>query len=382
MKTILFLTGTRADFGKLKPLIRTIHDHEKFDYRIFCTGMHMLEKYGNTLVEIKNEGFDNLFPCFNQMEGESMEIILANTITTLARFLNEYHVDMIVIHGDRIESLAGAITGSLRNILVAHVEGGELSGTIDDLMRHATTKLSHIHFVANETARTRLIQLGEQQEAIYNIGSPDIDVMFSDTLPSIDEVKDHYEISFENYAVVILHPVTTEKDQQKKHAHTFVNALIESGKNYVVIFPNNDLGSEDIFEAYENAKILEGHPRFRVFPSLRFEYFLKLLGQAEFIIGNSSAGIHEAPAYGLPTINIGTRQDKRFSNESIHDIAFDHETILSTIIEVCKVGRYTASEHYGTGKSAETFIKILDDSNIWQIPKQKRFEDLKILHQI
>lgn len=152
MKKILFISGTRADFGKLKPLIRAVSDHPDFEYGIFGTGMHMLSKYGNTIREIKRAGFDQVFMFINQIEGDSMELILANTITGLTKFLHENHVDLIVIHGDRVEAMAGAIVGALRNILVAHVEGGEVSGTIDDLMRHATSKLSHIHFVANATA--------------------------------------------------------------------------------------------------------------------------------------------------------------------------------------------------------------------------------------
>ena len=375
MKKILFISGTRADFGKLKPLIQAVNNHPDFEYEIFGTGMHMLSKYGNTISEIKRAGFDQVFMFINQIEGDSMELILANTITGLTKFLHENHVDLIVIHGDRVEAMAGAIVGALRNILVAHVEGGEVSGTIDDLMRHATSKLSHIHFVANATAEKRLKQLGENESSIFHIGSPDVDIMLSNKLPSLDEAKKRYNVSFESFAIAMLHPVTTEIDQQFKHASVFAETLLESKRNYIVIYPNNDLGSHEIFSAY---KMLNDNPRIRIFPSLRFEHFLTFLKHADFIIGNSSAGIHEAPIYGVPTINLGTRQLNRFHYESIFNAEFDNRIISETINRVLKTRRFTPCDHYGDGTSAQKFISVLDSEEMWQISQQKKFKDLQL----
>ena len=376
-KTLLFVTGTRADFGKLKPLIKAVDQNSNFECQIFVTGMHMLKKYGNTLLEIKKEGFENVFPCFNQMEGDSMEIVLANTITALTKYLNEYDVDMIVTHGDRIEALASATTGALRNILVAHVEGGEISGTIDDLMRHATSKLSHIHFVASSTAKTRLIQLGESEESIFQIGSPDIDIMLSEKLPSIEEVKKHYEIVFQDYAIAMLHPVTTENDKQYGNAKIFVEALLKTDQKYILIYPNNDLGTEEIFRAYNEGELKERKDKIQMFPSLRFEYFLSLLKNAQYIIGNSSTGIHEAPVYGVPTINIGSRQDNRFEYQSIINTPFDVSKILDAVSYGMEVKRFPKTNHYGEGDSAERFIKTISSPELWKLSKQKKFKDLK-----
>ncbi len=188
--------------------------------------------------------------------------------------LKNVQPDLIVIHGDRVEALAGAIVGSLNNILVAHVEGGELSGTIDELLRHATSKMSHIHFVANNKAKMLLEQMGELPESIYSIGSPDVDIMFSNTLPDLETVKTYYNIPFETYSVAMFHPVTTEHIQMENYAKEFVKALIKSDKNYVVIYPNNDMGSQTILDAYQ---VFNEHSNFRVFPSVRFEYFLNLV---------------------------------------------------------------------------------------------------------
>jgi UDP-N-acetylglucosamine 2-epimerase (hydrolysing) len=375
LKKILFISGTRADFGKLKPLMQAVSDHPDFEYQVFGTGMHMLSKYGNTINEIRRAGFDRVFMFINQIEGDSMELILANTITGLTKFLHENHVDLIVIHGDRVEALAGAIVGALRNILVAHVEGGEVSGTIDDLMRHATSKLSHIHFVANTTAEKRLQQLGESESSIFHIGSPDVDIMLSDKLPSLDDAKKRYNVSFNSFSIAMLHPVTTEVDLQFKHASVFAEAMLESNQNYIVIYPNNDLGSHEIFSAY---KLLNDNPRVRIFPSLRFEHFLTFLKHADFIIGNSSAGIHEAPIYGVPTINLGTRQLNRFQYESIFNAEFDKRAILENINRVLKTKRFTPCDHYGDGTSAQKFMSVLTSEAMWQISQQKKFRDLQL----
>ena len=211
-KSILFITGTRADFGKLKPLIARVEAAEAFDYRIFATGMHMLSRYGATLSEIARSGFQNIYPYLNQdpFGSSGMDLALANTIQGLGHYVREYSADLIIVHGDRIEALAGATVGALQNILVAHIEGGEVSGTVDELLRHAISKLSHLHFVANQEARTRLMQMGEQPDTVFVIGSPDIDVMLSDSLPSLDEVKSHYDIPFDDYCIFMYHPVTSE----------------------------------------------------------------------------------------------------------------------------------------------------------------------------
>ena len=300
-KKILFITGTRADFGKLKPLINAVKNSQEYEYQIFGTGMHLLSKYGGTIKEVGRSGFENLFTYMNQVEGEDMEVILANTVIGLSRYLHENKVDLIVVHGDRVEALAGATVGALRNILVSHVEGGEISGTVDELMRHAISKLSHIHFVASSVAEKRLQQLGEDPSTIFTIGSPDVDVLFSNDLPSLKEANHRYGLNFDSFAIAMLHPVTTERDNQFLHAEVFADSLLECQENFIVIYPNNDNGSEQIFAAFN--KKLTNENNIRIFPSLRFEYFLTFLKNAKFIIGNSSAGIHEAPIIPVPTID-------------------------------------------------------------------------------
>ncbi|MFY0714770.1 UDP-N-acetylglucosamine 2-epimerase (hydrolyzing) [Seonamhaeicola sp. NFXS20] len=372
-KKIVFLTGTRADFGKMKPLIQITEGHSDFEAYIFVTGMHLLETYGYTLIEVERCGFKNIKTYRNDTNEASMDLTLAKTITGFSEFVKAIHPDLIVIHGDRVEALAGAIVGSLNNILVAHVEGGELSGTIDELLRHATSKMSHIHFVSNEKAKALLEQMGELPESIYIIGSPDVDIMFSNTLPDLETVKLYYNISFQTYAVAMFHPVTTEHQQMEQYAHNFVQALIQSHKNYVVIFPNNDMGSQTILDAYQ---LLLKHPNFRVFPSIRFEYFLTLLKQAEFIIGNSSAGVREAPYYGIPTINIGSRQNNRVFSNTIINSDYRITNILESIKQIENKVFSIESPNFGVGNSAKDFLNVLKLESLWKTNHQKQFRAL------
>lgn len=373
MKKILFLTGTRADFGKIKSLIQVLENHPDFTPYIFVTGMHLQKEYGYTLIEVERCGFSNVHTYENHTHETTMDLTLAKTIQGLSAYVKECNPDMIVIHGDRVEALAGAIVGSLNNILVGHIEGGEISGTIDELIRHSTSKMSHVHFVSNQQAKKRLIQMGELDNSIFTIGSPDVDIMFSDTLPDLETAKKYYQIGYEVYALAMFHPVTTEAKYMKQYAEDFVAALMNDHHNFVVIFPNNDLGSQSILKAYEKIK---DNPRFRIFPSLRFEYFLTLLKNAQFIIGNSSAGVREAPYYGLPIINIGTRQQNRALHADIINVGYEKENIMAALNSIDNHKVQSTSDDFGTGNSAELFLKSLEKNDIWQLNHQKQFRDI------
>ncbi|AFL69175.1 UDP-N-acetylglucosamine 2-epimerase [Sulfurospirillum barnesii] len=375
-KKIVFLTGTRADFGKLKSLIKITQKSHNYEVHLFVTGMHMNSKYGATVQEIVKSGFENIYSFINHDTVEHMDRTLAKTIDGFSHYIAEIKPDLIVVHGDRVEALAGAIVGSLNNILVTHIEGGEISGTIDELIRHAVSKMSHVHLVANEEAKKRLLQLGEIEESIQVIGSPDLDLMNPAHLPPEVEALEYYGIKFNKYAIAMFHPVTTEYEYISLYAKNFVDALIESQLNYIVIYPNNDLGSNEILAEYTRLKLNE---KFRIYPSLRFEYFLTLLQNAEFIIGNSSAGIREAPYYNVPTIDIGTRQLNRAHLKTIIHCNYDKNEICKSIEKV--TNSFTQSNdvvqnYFGDGKSDKMFLELLDSDNLWKINHQKQFREL------
>lgn len=373
---IAFLTGTRADFGKIKALILKTHEH-KVRVSVIATGMHMQERFGNTVLEISRSipAEIEIYSFQNQSDGDTMDRVVANTISKVSDFLDSHSVDALVVHGDRPETLAGAISGALRNTPVIHIEGGELSGTIDGVIRHAVTKLSHIHLVSNDEARNRLIQLGEQTKTIHVIGSPDIDVMSSPDLPNIATVRERYNINFHPYSIAIFHPVTTDPEASRKAAKEFVDAIIESGRNFVVIHPNNDTGYEHILEQYLR---LRAEPsRFRCFESLRFEYFLTLLKNADVIVGNSSAGIREAPHYGVPAVDVGDRQRGRHDDPGIISVRAKKSAIIDAIRATETMSATPSPQAFGDGKSALRFAELLDSDALFATPTDKVFVDLK-----
>ena len=237
MKKIVFLTGTRADYGKLKSYIKILEVSKNFEVSIFVTGMHLNQKFGFTINEITRNTNCEIFPFINHSLQDEMDQSLGKTIIGFSDYIKQIKPDMIIIHGDRIEALAGAIVGSLNNILVGHIEGGEISGTIDELLRHSISKLSHIHFVSNEGAKNRLIQMGEISKNIFVTGSPDLDIMLSDDLPNLSKVKERYNIMYDSYGILIYHPVTTELNQIANNAKILVDSLIESNQNMIVIYP-------------------------------------------------------------------------------------------------------------------------------------------------
>lgn len=374
MRKVLFVTGTRADFGKLKPLIRVVNQIDGFSSEIFVTGMHLLQRFGSTWEEVVWSNLAPVHPFVNQASGDRMETTLAKTVGGLSSYVHESEPDLIVVHGDRVEALAGAIVGTLSNIRVAHIEGGEVSGTVDEALRHAVSKLSHWHFVSNDDSRRRLQQLGEDRDDIFVIGSPDIDVMDSPDLPPLQEALDHYNLKWKEFGILIFHPVTTELESIEQDTQEIMEALLASGDNIIVIESNNDVGSETIRKVYERFK---SHERLRFFPSMRFEFFLSVLRNAKYIVGNSSAGIREAPHFGVPAVNLGSRQNNRVRARLVINAEIARDAILAGLDNAANVDR-TPEHNFGTGGSAEGFRDVLIEESRWKKSLQKQFVDIPI----
>jgi UDP-N-acetylglucosamine 2-epimerase (hydrolysing) len=374
MKKIIFVTGTRADYGKIKSILKYAQKLKSYKVFVFVTGMHNIKLFGNTRDEISKDKIKNVYS-FNNQVSKYMEIILSKTIEGFSNFIRKVKPDLIVVHGDRIETLACAIAGNLNLIKVAHIEGGELTGTIDEIIRHSVSKLSPIHFVTNLRAKKRLIQMGEGSKKIFVIGSPDIDILLKKQLPTIEQVKSRYEIQFSEYAICIFHPVVTNQRDIFKNTKVLINSIIKSKRNYVIIYPNNDLGYEIILKQILKLKNIKN---IRILPSMRFEYYLTLLKNAYFIIGNSSSGIVEAPYYGVPCLNLGDRQLRRADLKSIINIEFNEKKISKKIdIYFKKKKRFSRKFYFGKGNSDKKFIEALKKKNFWNISNQKIFIEYK-----
>jgi UDP-N-acetylglucosamine 2-epimerase (hydrolysing) len=371
-RRIIGVTGTRADFGKMRDVYRSLQDHPDVDFSLVVTGMHLLRRYGYTLVEIERAGLRTLHHVPNQVEDEPMALVLANSIGSITRLLLAEAADMVVVHGDRVEALAGALAGSLTNTRVAHVEGGELSGTIDDSIRHSLTKHAHVHFVANDQARTRVLQLGEAEERVLVVGSPEADALAAAFRADLGPVQEHYGTPDPPYGVLVMHPVTTEPEHNRAHAEAVVDGVLASGGSWVVIDPNNDEGTHDVRGALER---LDGRPGVVRLPSMRFAAYLTLMRHADVVVGNSSSGVREAPVLGTRSVDVGSRQSNRTSAASVTGVPPEAGAVAAAIAASRRAGRAEPERLFGHAGAAERIAAALVSPQVWALPLQKRFVD-------
>ncbi len=367
---LLFLTGTRADFGKLEPLAAAARD-AGHQVTFFVTGMHMMDRYGLTKLEVQRMPGVRVHEFLNQRPGDGQDIVLAKTVVGFSDYITEHHPDLIVIHGDRVEALAGALVAATNYISSAHIEGGEVSGTIDEVFRHCNTKLATHHFVSSDIARRRVMALGEPEEAIHVIGSPELDFHAGLSGVTLDDVRARYAIPFSEYGIAVFHPVTSEQSTMGVQAQALFGALAASGRNFVVIAPNNDPGSEAIF------KVLDALPedRFRLIPSMRFAHFSELMKHAACMVGNSSAGVREAPFLGIPSLDVGSRQTNRAVSRSVFCTQAGEAVAVADFLNGQWGKRYTPDTGFGEGRAADRFVQTLARPAFWAHGLQKTFRD-------
>ena len=367
-RKILFVTGTRADYGKLEPLAIAARE-AGFRVGFFITGMHMMSRYGETKLEVKRFAGAEFFEFVNQRAGDALDFILAKTVMGFSDFVHEHRPDLVIVHGDRVEALAAAIVCAMRYIRCAHVEGGEVSGTIDESIRHCNTKLCSAHFVSSEAARARVLALGESADSVFNIGSPELDAHARPSGVSLAEVRRRYDIGFDEFGIVVFHPVTSEADSMGAQAGALFGTLRDSGRCFVVIAPNNDPGTEAIFSVIEQLP----RERFRLIPSMRFSYFSELMRHAAVMVGNSSAGVREAPFLGLPSLDVGTRQNRRASAPSIWNAAAFDSAAVTAFLRGQWGRRHPRDTTFGQGDAAQRFVRVLRWEGFWERGLQKVF---------
>ena len=369
-QSILFVTGTRADFGKLEPLALAAAK-AGFEVSFFVTGMHMLARYGLTKLEVQRVPDVRAHEFLNQRPGDPQDMILAKTVMGFSDFVREHAPDLVVIHGDRVEALACALVCATNYIRCAHIEGGEVSGTIDEIYRHCNSKLASHHFVSSDDAARRVQSLGEAESHIHAIGSPELDFHANPTGVNIDEVKARYDIPFDEYGICVFHPVTSEADTIGTQAKALFDTLIGSGRHFVLIAPNNDPGSTAIFNQIDQLPA----DRFRVLPSMRFAHFSELMKNAAIMVGNSSAGVREAPFIGLASLDIGTRQTNRAKAPSVFFADAQEADKISDFLTTQWGKPYPRHSAFGGGSAAERFVDVLRSDAFWDASLQKTFHD-------
>lgn len=369
MKKVVFVSGTRADFGKLEPLAAATIE-QGHEVIFFVTGMHMLKRYGLTKTEVHLK-FSNVVEFLNQRYGDPMDAVISKTMIGFSDYLAEAKPDMVVIHGDRVEAFAVAIVCATNYVPCVHIEGGEVSGTIDEVFRHCNTKLSSTHLVSSEGAKRRVMRLGEPSESIHVIGSPELDIHSQPSGVTLAEVRERYDILFEDYGICIFHPVTSEFDSIGEQARALFSSLERSERQFVVIAPNNDLGSESIFEAIDTLP----SKKFRVLPSMRFRHFSELMKNASAFVGNSSAGVREAPFLWIPSLDVGTRQRNRAISKGVVSCMADDDAKIQHFLFNIWGTSLRGHRGFGNGSAVKHFVDLLKQDAFWTAPLQKTFVD-------
>ena len=370
-RTLLFLTGTRADFGKLEPLAIAARD-AGFGVKFFVTGMHMLDQYGLTKNEVHRTPGITVQEFLNQRPGDGQDVILAKTVIGFSDYVATSRPDLVIVHGDRVEALAGALVAATNYIRSAHIEGGEVSGTIDEVFRHCNTKLAAQHFVSSDIAAKRVMALGEPRTSVHVIGSPELDFHAGPSGVTFAEVRARYGIDFDDYGIGMFHPVTSEAASMGAQAAALFGAMQASGRRFVLVAPNNDPGSEAIFQVIN--RLPAG--QFRVIPSMRFAHFSELMKNAACMVGNSSAGVREAPFMGLASLDVGTRQTNRAVAPSITACAASDAGAIAAFLAGEWGKTYPRHTGFGEGRAADRFVAVLQDPAFWAQSLQKEFRDI------
>ena len=375
-KKILFLTERRADYSKLRPVIKAFKESEKFDYYLVVTGSHLLKKYGHTIGEIKKDGFKihkkfNMFYNNEEDDPSTMTIAFGRAIFNLTKIIKSLKPDIVFTGFDIGGNFAAAIVGAHMNIHVAHLEGGEVTGTIDESIRHAISKFSHIHFTSNKEATKRLVRMGENPKNIFTVGNPSLDAIKSTKFIAREELEKEFKIDLKKpFLLVVQHTVTTEiGDIDKYFVHT-IKAIKEIGIQSIIIAGNIDAGSQKIKRIIESSKI-------NYYEHLQFEKYISLLHYSSVIIGNSSSGIMEAPFLRVPSVSIGTRQEGRIKAKSIINVGYDKEQIKRAIRKAITNKKFLASirkqkNMYGDGTAAKRIVDVLEKLDLKKIPIQKK----------
>jgi len=368
MRKIFLITERRADYSRFQPILNVIENDPELDYDLVVTGLHLKPEHGYTINEIKADGFRifSTFEMFLESEdsGGAMVRSYAEAVKKVTYELEKSQPDIILSGFDIAANAAVTLAGAHMNIPVAHIQGGEVTGTIDESIRHAMSKFAHFHFAANKDACDRLIKMGEIPEHVFDVGCPSIDAILS--VKDDKKVVERYGLS-EPYFLLIQHPVTSENNQSNTQIQITLEAIKQSGINALIILPNNDAGYSSIVDKVKNSSI-------KSVDTLSINDYVNLLRHSSGLIGNSSSGIHEAASFDVPVINIGSRQQGRLRPLNVIDVSHDEDQIMNAIreCEEVKAKKISFENPYGDGKSADRIVELLKSLDISEKIVQKR----------
>lgn len=377
MKKICVFIGSRANYSSCKSIMTAIQNHSGLKLQVVLGASAILDRYGNIENIVKEDGFHIDAKFYMIVEGENPITMAKSTglgIVELSMVLNNLQPDIVLVVGDRFDVMAPVISASYMNIPVAHTMGGEVSGTIDESIRHAITKMAHIHFPANEEARQRIISMGEKPEMVFNVGCPRIDLVAEiienhNNGDRIDQneffekykgVGGRFNIEKESFLVVSQHPVTTEYGKNRAHIEQTLYALNELKMPTIMIWPNADAGSDEISKGIRTFREEFNPDWFHLFINLPIDTYVKLMSLCACIIGNSSSAIREGAFIGVPSVNIGSRQKGRMRGTNVVDSDYNINQIKNLILQQTKKRDSLSAEYiYGDGTAGYKIADIL-----------------------
>ena len=364
MRKICVVTGNRSEYSRLKSVMKAIEKQPDLELILIVTASHLLDDFGKTVEVIKRDGFKIDSVARTVAAGEDL-ISMAKSVglctLELPTLFDLYQPDVVLIVGDRFDALGAAISAALMNIPLAHIQGGEVTGTIDESIRHSITKFAHIHFPATAKSAERIIKMGERPDLVFNVGCPSVDIMLSITIDSREEVCRKFNLNSDDpFLIMAQHPVTTEYGFARQQIRETLKAISELKIQTIMLYPNVDAGSKDMvreIRMFDTDGRLDHVQKYKHIP---FEDFIKLLAHSSCIAGNSSSVIRESCYFGIPAVNIGTRQNGRERGKNVVAVGYDKEQIKNTILKCIRHGKYTPPEYiYGNGNAGKKIAEIL-----------------------
>jgi len=372
-RKVCFVITSHIHYGRSKLILDELKKHKNIDLQIVVGASAILDPHGDVLTLLKRDGFAYHAKIFMTLEGGN-PIAMAKTtgigITEFATAFDNLQPDIVLVRGDRYEILAAVVAAAYLNIPIAHIEGGDVTGTIDESVRHAITKLAHIHFTTNDEAKKRVLAMGERPEYVFNFGAPELEFVVKNTFKITNEfinrlgVGDVVNIN-EPYLVVMQHPVTTEIGKNRANIEETLHAVHEVGIPTIWFWPNVDAGSDEVSKGIRvfREKYKPDHMRFVKY--LPPEEFIALLKHSACLVGNSSAGIKEASYLGLPVVNIGSRQNGRMRGLNVVDVEHDRKKIKKAIEKQLAKGIYKSSKIYCKPNTSKNIVRILHSVSLY-----------------
>ena len=377
-KRICIVLTARGNYAKMKSVIAALQCNSNCELIILAGGSVVLDRYGKLLEDPNVDKLRIEHTIHFLVEGENPLTMAKSAGLAVSEFATAFEntkPDIVIVIADRYESLAIAMAATYMNIGVAHVEGGEVSGSVDESIRHAITKLAHLHFPATEDAAKRIIRLGENPDAVFPVGSTSIDILAGLDLNNLEQIDEHQkthgvgpriELAPGKFIIVAQHPVTTEYRENFVNVGEIASAISELNMPTIWLWPNMDAGSDGVSKAIRDLRENTQPTHIHFFKSLPIELFAPLLNNAGCIVGNSSTGIREASFLGLPSVNIGTRQNGRERGLNVIDVSCNREKILEAIRSQLAHGFYESSKCYGDGTAGVALAHILLEKDITQ----------------